>query len=41
MSISRLLFDGRDLQKGTAVRFEVDLVEECGKYNAAVNMVLK
>ena len=40
MSSSRLLFDGRDLQKGMAVRFEVELVEERGKCNAAVDVVL-
>ena len=40
VSSSRLLFDGRDLQKGMTVRFEVELVEERGKRNAAVNMAL-
>ena len=40
VSSARLLFDGRDLQKGMSVRFEVKLVEESGKRNAAVNVVL-
>ena len=37
---ARLLFDGRDLQKGMSVRFEVKMVEERDKRNAAVNVVL-
>ena len=40
VSSSRLLFDGRDLQKGMTVRFEVELVEERGNRNATVNVAL-
>ena len=40
VSSSRLLFDDRDLQKGMAVSFGVELVEEFGKRNVAVNVAL-
>jgi hypothetical protein len=40
MSSSRLLFDGRDIQEGMEVRFKVEMVEERGKRNAAVDVVL-
>ena len=41
VSSARLLFDGRDLQKGMSVRFEVKLVEDSGKRNGAVNVVVR
>ena len=35
-----LLFDGRDTQKGTTVRSEVEMAEECDRLDSVVNVAL-